>query len=141
MHYIILTAKCESCFGVPASWLTVPTAPTGGNLVIVITANTSTLSRSDEIIFTPTGGSGTATSTTLTITQQAISAVTYGVNSSVFAEVQVVNPTSNELVIYGLSVPVRFGLRDVSGRKVFSSILLAGAKQRISLPPFGIWGV
>ena len=120
--------------GAPASWLTVPATLRDGNLVIAVTANTG-VQRSSDIVFTPTGGSGTATATTLTITQQEVSVMSFGVRSSVFTDIRVVNPVSDELVIYGLSVPVRFGLRDVSGGEVFSVTLLASATQRILLPP------
>ena len=120
--------------GAPASWLTVPATLRDGNLVIAVMANIG-VQRSSDIVFTPTGGSGTAMATTLTITQQAGSAMNFGVLEGVFAEVRVVNPASDELVFYGLSMDVHCSLRDVSGREVFSSILLASAKQRISLPP------
>ena len=97
--------------GAPASWLTVPTAVTmaGGQnrLAITVMANTGTSERSSMIVFTPTGGTGTATPTTLTITQAAQQGgVSFGVSGGIFAEVRVVNPTSDELVIYGIAKEV-----------------------------------
>ena len=122
--------------GAPASWLTVPTAVTmtdGQNqLAITVVANTDAMARSSMIVFTPTGGAGTATPATLTITQQG--GVSFGVSGGVFADVRVVNPASDELVIYGLAKEVGLLLRDVSGREVFSGSLPLGG-QRVSLPP------
>ena len=125
--------------GAPASWLTVPAAVTmaGGQnrLAITVMANTGTSERSSMIVFTPTGGTGTAIPTTLTITQAAQQGgVSFGVSGGVFAEVRVVNPTSDELVIYGIAKEVGLLLRDVSGREVFSGSLPLG-EQRIPLPP------
>ena len=105
-----------------------------GTATLTYTANTTTAVRKDTVVFSTTGGTGTARDT-LVLEQLAAAALSFGVQSSVFTDIRVVNPTSDELVIYGLSVPMRFGLRDVSGREVFSAILLAGAKQRIPLPP------
>ena len=122
--------------GAPASWLMVPTAVTmaGGQnrLAITVTENTGASERSSMMVFTPTGGAGTAASTTLTITQQGV--VSFGVSGGVFAEVRVVNPTSDELVIYGLAKEVGLLLHDVSGREVFSGSLPLGG-QRVPLPP------
>ena len=120
----------------PASWLTVPAAVTmtGGQnqLAITVTANTGASERSSMIVFTPTGGAGTATPATLTITQQGV--VSFGVSKGVFAKVRVVNPALDELVIYGLAKEVGLLLRDVSGREVFSGSLPSGG-QRVPLPP------
>ena len=59
--------------GAPAGWLTVPPAVTmtGGQnqLTITVTENMGIMARSSMIVFTPTGGAGAASPTTLTITQ------------------------------------------------------------------------
>ena len=59
--------------GAPANWLMVPSAVTmtdGQNqLAITVEENAGIMDRSSMIVFTPTGGAGTATPTTLTITQ------------------------------------------------------------------------
>ena len=59
--------------GSPPSWVTVPAMVDAMNdLEITILANTGTSPRSATIIFTPTGGGGTATPASFTINQQAI---------------------------------------------------------------------
>ena len=121
---------------VPRSGFTMSSASSGmgsGTLNLNYTANTTTAVRKDTVVFSTTGGTGTARDT-LILEQLAATALSFGVSGGVFTDVRVVNPVSNDLIIYGLSVSVRLSLRDVSGQVVFEGTLPAGVR-RTALPP------
>ena len=68
--------------GAPASWVTVPAMATStGVLNITLEANTMTTERKDTVIFTPTGGMGTALDDSLFITQLGTASVAISVTS------------------------------------------------------------
>ena len=120
---------------VPRSGFTTSSTPSGmgsGTLNLTYTANTTTAVRKDTVVFSTTGGTGTARDT-LVLEQLAATTLSFGVSEGVFADVRVVNPTSDELVIYGLAKEVGLLLRDVSGQVVFASTLPAGVRH-VALP-------
>ena len=120
---------------VPRSGFTTSSTPSGmgsGMLNLTYTANTTTAVRKDTVVFSTTGGTGTARDT-LVLEQLAATTLSFGVSEGVFADVRVVNPTSDELVIYGLAKEVGLLLRDVSGQVVFEGALPAGV-LRVALP-------
>ena len=122
-------------------WVTVPRTSTGGRLSITIAPNTTTSARKDTIVFTPMGGMGVSTVDSLFISQlPSVPAVSYGAPGDIFADVRVVNPVSNDLIVYGLSVSVDATLRDLSGQVVFEGALPAG-RRRMALPllPSGVY--
>ena len=90
------------------AWVTVPAMGAGGDLVVTLAENTTTSARKDTVFFVPTGGTGEITRDSLFITQLAASTspISYGIPEDVFADVRVVNPVSNDLIIYGLPVSV-----------------------------------
>ena len=121
---------------VPGSGFTMSSVSSGmssGMLNLTYAANTTTAVRKDTVVFSTTGGTGTARDT-LVLEQLAAAALSFGVSEGVFADVRVVNPTSDELVIYGIAKEVGLLLRDVLGREVFSGSLPLGG-QRVPLPP------
>ena len=108
----------------------------GGTATLTYARNTTTSAREDTVMFVTTGGTGTAARDTLVLKQLARSAppaMNFGSPEGVFADIRVVNPTSDELVVYGLSEAVGLRLRDLSGRQVFSAALAVG-EQRVPLP-------
>ena len=119
---------------VPTSGFTTasPMSGTGNGMdTLIYAANMTNRVRRDTVVFSTTGGTGVARDTLVLIQQSPTS---FGVADGVFADVRVVNPSSDKLIIYGLSSSARMSLRDVSGRVVFSATLTAG-KQHVSLPP------
>ena len=121
---------------VPRSGFTMSSAASGaggGTATLTYAANTTTAVRKDTVVFSTTGGTGTARDT-LVLEQLAATTLSFSVSEGVFADVRVVNPTSDELVIYGIAKEVGLLLRDVLGREVFSGSLPLGG-QRVPLPP------
>ena len=119
----------------PSPAFTMSSAASGngdGTATLTYAANTTTAVRKDTVVFSTTGGTGTARDT-LVLEQLAATILSFGVQSSVFADIRVVNPTSDELVIYGLAKEIGLLLRDVSGQVVFEGALPAGV-QRVALP-------
>ena len=130
----------------PSPAFTTSSAATGtgdGTATLTYARNTTTSAREDTVMFVTVGGTGTAARDTLVLKQLARSAppaMNFGSPEGVFADIRVVNPTSDELVVYGLSEAVGLRLRDLSGRQVFSAALAVG-EQRVPLPalPRGVY--
>ena len=123
----------------PSPAFTTSSAATGtgdGTATLTYAANTTTSAREDTVMFVTMGGTGMEARDTLVLKQLARSAppaMNFGSPEGVFADIRVVNPTSDELVVYGLSEAVGLRLRDLSGRQVFSAALAVG-EQRVPLP-------
>ena len=116
-------------------WVVLSPGLTNGYVMVEAAPNPTFAMRESTITFMPTGGEGTPVSYTLHITQRASSpAINLGATEDVFADIRVVNPVSNDLVIYGLLVPTRMSLLDASGQEVLATTLEAG-RQRTALPP------
>ena len=123
----------------PSPAFTTSSAASGtgdGTATLTYARNTTTSAREDTVMFVTVGGTGTAARDTLVLKQLARSAppaMNFGSPEGVFADIRVVNPTYDELVVYGLSESVHLRLRDLSGRQVFSAALAVG-EQRVPLP-------
>ena len=110
-----------------------PLGTEDGTLTISYGANSSNTSRTGEVVISTTG-TGTAITNTLRLTQLGEGVMSFGVAEGVFSTIRVVNPVSNDLVIYGLPVVTTFRLSSLVGRLIFSTTLPAG-QQRVSIPP------
>ena len=66
-------ADAYTLSGVP-SWATVPTTATMGSISVVVNENATSMARNATVVFTPTGGTGTATPTNFVISQVAAGA-------------------------------------------------------------------
>ena len=126
---VVELSDADNFISLPAT-----TSGTGrGVLTLTYAANTETRLRQAQIEVRTTGA-GEAQRETLTLRQQARTSIAFGAPEGVFANVRIVNPVSNNLVIHGLPMEAGLGLRDMLGRQIFTSALSAG-RQHVPLPP------
>ena len=122
----------------------VTSAPTiGGNdvdAVLTIAENTTTAERTATIVFTSTGGAGTAATQTLVITQGAKTTLSTHTKESLFTLYP--NPTEGNLTVEGVTGHLQVYIHDLVGREVMTYSLTPSNKTiDVSNLPSGMYFV
>ena len=122
----------------------VTSAPaTGGNdddAVLTIAENATTAERTATIVFTSTGGAGTAATQTLVITQEAKTTLSTHTKESLFTLYP--NPTEGKLTVEGVTGHLQVYIHDLVGREVMTYSLTPSKKTiDVSNLPSGMYAI
>ena len=122
----------------------VTSAPTtGGNdddAVLTIAENATTAERTATIVFTSTGGAGTAATQTLVITQEAKTTLSTHTKESLFTLYP--NPTEGNLTVEGVTGHLQVYIHDLVGREVMTYSLTPSNKTiDVSNLPSGMYAI